>query len=192
MEKENVSNSTTGMNPGAVSGKNRIPALTYPAKPLIIADLLFLIRLFRQYPGPFPAKTSPEFRLPDVLAQTLPAVNRKDRLQQWVQTGAVSICETGDALFEEALRIGNNPGMQTTDYVALLTALHNNQSIVSSTAIITREARRLQIPVWDGNELLQNLAGGMAADEILLTRVKGNEIFLYGVPAPIAGNNSKV
>ena len=186
-----VTNTATRMNSKKVNGKSHPAPRKSVTKPLVIADLQFLFRLFRQFPDPFPEGRCPAMQLPDVLAHALPP-DRLAKLQHWQQSGAVSIIETSDTLVEEAMRTGNNPGMQTTDYVAILTARQNHQIIITSTKIITGEASRLKVQATDGSELLQRLSDGTAMEMMKQKRIRNNNIIPVGVPAPIAGNNLKV
>lgn len=185
-----VTNTTTRMNPKKVNGKSHPAPRKSVTKPLLIADLQFLFRLFRQFPDPFPEGRCPAMQLPDVLAHALPP-DRLAKLQQWQQSGAMSIIETSDALVEEAMCTGNNPGMQTTDYVAILSARQNHQIIITSTKIITGEASRLKVQTTDGKLLLQAIGNGTAMEVVQQYRVRKNKISLTEAPALIAGNNFK-
>lgn len=186
-----VNNSTTTMNPKKVNGKSHPVPHNSAVKPLVIADLQFLFRLFRQFPDPFPEESCPALQLPDVLAHAL-SPEKQAKLQVWQQSGAISICPTNDALFEEAARNCSQPGMQTTDYVALLTARRHKQIIITSTKIITGEASRLKVQTTDGNLLLQAIGNGTVMEVMRQHRVRKNKINLTEAPALIAGNNLKV
>jgi hypothetical protein len=181
---------TTVVKPKRLNGKSSLTIGNHSTKPLIIADLRFLFRLFRQYPGPFPAGVCQPMHLPDVLAQGLPTGMAR-MMSQWQQSGAVSILKTGDALFEEAIKLSVNPGMQTTDYVAILAARQGKQTIITSTKIITHEAKRLKVSVTNGDVLLQNIGNGKPTEVVNQIRVRKNNISPAGAPAPIAGNVQK-
>lgn len=178
---------TTVVKPKRLNGKSSLSIGNHRTKPLIIADLRFLFKLFRQYPGPFPAGICPPMFLPDVLAQGLPLAMART-MSQWQQSGAVSILKTSDALFEEAIKLSVNPGMQTTDYVAILAARQGKQTVITSTKIIACEAKRLKVSVTNGDVLLQNIGNGKPTEAINQIRVRKNNTSPAGAPAPIAGN----
>jgi hypothetical protein len=190
MNINDVDMKATRMKPKTVNEKNHPLKHQSQLKPLIIADLKFLFSLFRQFPDPFPERICPALHLPDVLAQSLPP-SVLAKLQPWKQNGNISVLETGDALFEQALRISVSAGMLITDYVVILAALHNKQSIITSTKIITGEATRMKVQVTDSNMLLQSIGKGRAINVVNKKRVGKNKIIPTGVSALIAGNFNK-
>jgi hypothetical protein len=185
---KNVNIRTTGMNKKSTKEKRSHSLYGVKTKPLVIADVQFLFRLFRQYPDPFPAEIYPEMLLPYVLTHGLPS-GLLIVLQKWLQNGTISFIGTDHSLFEEAAQINRSPGMLTTDYIALLLALQNKLSIISSTKIITGEASRLKVQVTDGILLLQSFENGATMKLVKQKKAKKNNIILSGEPALIAGNN---
>lgn len=188
MDINDVNKNDTGMKPKIKNGKT-IPSVTpHVKKPLVIGDLLFLIRLFQTYPDSFPRENFPVLYLPDALAAGL-SDNSFNQLQRWRQQERIIVLTTGEDLFLKAMERSFNPGMQMNDYIPLLTAEKHKLTVATTSGLLTREANRLKVKVCDCSELLNPYTETFHFNEVKIIRVRKNKIVSYGVPAPIAGNN---
>ena len=188
MEINDVNKKDTGMKPKIKNGKT-IPAVAPDVKkPVVIGDLLFLIRLFKTYPDAFPSGSFPVLYLPDVLAVGLSETSSA-QLQQWLQEGKIIVLKTGEDLFLKAMESSFNPGMQMNESISLLTAEMHKLSVATTSGLLTREAHRIKVKVCDCSELFNSELESPHFNKVKIIRVRKNKIVSYGVPAPIAGNN---
>lgn len=190
MKINNVNRKTTGMNPKGANGKIHRQRTNH-VKAYVIADLLFLFRLIKHYPLLFPSKNEFLLYIPDVLASNF-STGFSTKLLPWIKSGKMILLETGDDLFEEAKLAKINPGMQLADFVALLAARELKKPVISSTSVITYEAKKLKIPVMNGNEMIGLFGGKTGLQENNSIRVRKNKIISHGEPALFVGNNIKV
>ena len=188
MKINDVNKKDTRMKPKVTNGKTIPAVMPDVKKPLVIGDLLFLIRLFKTYPDTFPGESFPVLYLPDVLAAGLSDYS-STHLQRWQQQERIIVLTTGEDLFLKAMEGNFNPGMQMNNFISLLTAEMHQLTVVTSSGLLIREAKRLKVKVADCSELLNPDMETFHFNEVKIIRVRKNKIVSYGEPAPIAGNN---
>jgi len=191
MKKKNVKiTGTDGMRPKEIQ-RLKETGSGYKA-PLLIVDTAFLIALFRKYNTPPPAGHLPEMWLTDLQTRGYSPFLQQ-QLRPWLLTGTIAHLETSEELFACVLQQSANPAIHMTELMALYTAQKRGVYAVGISPLLQNEAASLKVPFVEGTVLLSRLTGDRTAiPQTDSTRVKKNEIFLSGVPAPIAGNNLKV
>jgi hypothetical protein len=191
MKRNNVKNTDTdGMHPKEIK-QQRETGSAYRL-PLLIADTAFLLALFRKYKVPPPPGHLPEMWLTDLQVRSYSPFLQQ-QLRPWLLTGAIAHLETSEEMFANALQKSDSPGIRMTELLALFIAQTRGVYVVGISPLLQNEAASLKVPFVHGTALLTRLNGDRTAfPQTDLTRVKKNEIFLSGVPAPIAGNNSKM
>ncbi len=191
MKRKNVKNTGTDrMHPKEIK-RLKETGSSYKA-PLLIVDTAFLIALFRKYNTPPPTGHLPEMWITDLQVRGYSPFLQQ-QLRPWLLTGTIAHLETSEELFDCALQKSGSPGIRMTEMLALCTAQKRGVYAVGISPLLQNEAASLKVPFVEGTALLSRLSGDRTAiPRTDSTRVKKNEIFLSGVPAPIAGNNLKV
>ena len=188
MKTKNVNITFTAMNPEAKNGKKIAIRLPHQPKTLMIADLLFIFKLFKNLPDTTPQENSPVMHLPVVLAHKLPESMRV-KLYAWQKSGSIVMIDFCHETWTDATCIAPATGLQHTEMMALLEARGRKQTIVACSEVMVQTAKKLGVPVINGNALPVLSAAAEMPAAISTSRVKKNNIILSGVPAPIAGNN---
>jgi hypothetical protein len=186
MKTKNVNITSTAMNSEGTNGKNSAVRLPHQPKTLMIADLLFIFKLFKHLPNPVPPENSPVMHLPVLLAQKLP-VHIHTKLNAWQELGSIVLLDFCDETLLDILRIKNHPGLQCAELMALLEARRRKQTVVACAEVMVQMAKKLRVPVINGN-VLSAPFDFTDIPATSTTRVKKTNIILSGVPAPIAGN----
>lgn len=185
MKKKNVNITSTAMNSEGKNGIKTSVRLPHQPKTLMIADLLFIFKLFKHLPDPIPPENSPVLHLPVVLAHKLPD-SMQVKLYPWQESGSIVLIDFCDETWTDATCIAPAPGLQHTEMMVLLEARRRKQTIVACSEVMVKTAKKLGVPVINGNALPATSA--VMDITTSTTWVKKNSIILSGVPAPIAGN----
>lgn len=176
----------TGMNTNQKSNSNRNPG-SFNKQAVVIADLTFLIRFLNRFPVPLETGLCPVLYLPELYLRFLPEASAT-RLKQWQAQERIIVCETCEKLLGDVLSMQFNPGMTTADYLAFRIARQYGLSVVSSTLVITSEARFNGVGALQGDRLLRHIESALPAERKHFIRVRKNNIIPAGGPASIAGN----
>ena len=186
MKMKNVNVTSTAMNTEEENGK-KLDKPPHQPEILMIADLLFIFKLFKHLPESIPPENYQVMHLPALLAHNLPD-SLLTKLDAWVVSGSIILSDFCDETLHDAISTALVPGLQLTEMMALLEARRRKQSIVACSGVMTKTAKKLGVPVFNNNlfPVLSAIAEKPVATSS--TRVKKNNIILSGVPAPIAGN----
>ncbi len=186
MKTKNVNITSTAMNSEGKNGTKTSVRLPRHPKTLMIADLLFIFKLFKHLSDSILPENYPVMHLPVVLAHKLPD-NMRPKLNAWQESGSIVLFDFCDETWTDATFITTAPGLQSTEMMALLEARRRKQTIVACTEVMVKTAKKLGVPVIYGN-LLPAPSAVIDITATSTTRVKKNKIILSGEPAPIAGN----
>ncbi len=191
MKRNNVKNTgTDGMHLKEIKRIKETESLY--KTPLLIADTAFLLALFRKYKVPPPAGYLPELWLTDLQVRGYSPFLQQ-QLHPWLMTGTISRLETDEELFTCTMQQSAGVGICITEMLALCTAQTRGVYVVGISPLLQNQAASLKVPFVHGISLLSRVHGDRTViPQTDLTRVKKNNIILSGVPAPIAGNYSKM
>lgn len=159
MKKENFRTNREGRVSDGFHSKSERPVKQN--NEMIIADIQFLILLIGKYKMGFHPLIHEVLWLPVSFFRDFSS-SMNTPFQSWLKNGNIRLLETSDEMVEMALESSVDKGLHFNERMALMAARKHRLSIISTSALINREADKLKIKVVSGEEFLNLYLGRIA------------------------------